>query len=208
MKTKKKLEDNVKFKLFKEGDQVYYLHYSPRARAFYFPLKVEILGIGFRSNDKDFPFYNVKVLDYYDTESFMKKYFLFERFNLVSKKISYSGDLNSLSRETKKSNIIEFLNDPRNYIQAPSFSCFETKKEMIEVFNEIQDYTVRDLFIEVSEIMSRKIYSGLYKISYRSYILDRLKDILSKGMTKFDWEFITKLNRREYNSKPSQKNIF
>lgn len=217
-KKKSKEIEKVPYKLFEQDEIVYCLFHVIKSRSIFIPLKVKIEAIDLKYIDN--PKYTVKVVDVYDKVSFLKTYFLFEPIvhrsiltdlEVVKKsenKAYLNTNLNELSSNSSKDKLIEIFDSPKNYLLIEAMNCFETEEEMFQILDEVQDFVIMDLISELSDLMFRKSYKGLYSISSKSKFLEHNREFFKKGFTDYEWKNFIVAAKRDYNTKFYRKTYF
>lgn len=172
-------------KLFPKGEQVYALLSSNVNPNILIPVKGIVKEVKF---DDINPQYLIKIINFYDTIKYIKKYFFDIRFkNSLDRKQPRVLNLNRTEFKDV-SELLERMNQPdekKFYIVVDSIMCTRFKNEMMDLFNKIQDHLIEVRMREIREMTTRGFYKGRYSIdSYgnfnirlRRFIGDKVENV-------------------------------
>lgn len=150
-------------RLFNVDDQIHTLLTSSTNPNVLIPVRGIVKEI---KHDLKNPRYKIKIVQFYDSWNFIRKYFLDNNyrhsFTDRPRPCKIKG-VNSLQ------DIIEKLENPveenRYYIVVDSLMSFKFYYEMNEAFQDIQSFVIHKKMNELKEFQTRGIYKGKYKIS-------------------------------------------
>ena len=156
----------------------------------FIPVKIVIKDVRF---DEYNPLYLVKVIKFYDSIYFLKKYFMNNKFsNEIGKKARTFWISDDIKTTEQLQNYLE-KEGARFYLVVDSIHTTRYKNDMTDMFNKIQDFLIDRNIQELQELSTRNSYSGYLKFSSKVEFFIRLKKMISDKIVdiKMTWdEFI------------------
>jgi hypothetical protein len=170
----------IRHKLFSKGEYIHVLISNNRYNNIVFPVRAIIHDVEF--SDK-MPRYQIKITKFYDDIDFLKRYMFDMKFDR-----NFDGALTSfrISRQ-KFSTVKEF----QNYIESrwetytvvvDSVMCVRTYGEIMELYNNIQDFFIEKTIKDLYELTTRNTYSkgnyhyeskGVFQAHIKKFLGDR-----------------------------------
>jgi hypothetical protein len=167
----------IRHKLFSKGEYIHVLISNNRYNNIVFPVRAIIHDVEF--SDK-MPRYQIKITKFYDDIDFLKRYMFDMKFDR-----NFDGALTSfrISRQ-KFSTVKEF----QNYIESrwetytvvvDSVMCVKTHGEIMELYNNIQDFFIEKTIKDLYELTTRNTYSkGNYHYESKGVFQSHIKKFL------------------------------
>ena len=175
----------IRHKLFSKGERIHALISNTRYSHIVFPVYAVIHDVKF---DEDIPRYQIRITKFHDNIDFLKRYLFGMKF---SKDFNNRTTSFALTRKNYKS-MKDFQNQIDSkwesyMISVDSIMCVKTKTEVIDLFNNIQDFLIEKNFKDVFELSSRSVYSsGKYYYQSRGVYAAHLKKFLGDREPKTD----------------------
>lgn len=175
----------IRHKIFSKGEKIHALISNTRHPHIVFPIYGTIHDVKF---DEDIPRYQIKIIKFHDNIDFLKRYLFGMKF---SKDFTGKTTNFNLSRKNYKSmkEFQEHIDSKwESYmISVDSISCVKTKSEIIDLFNNIQDFLIEKNIKDIFELASRSVYSsGKYHYQSRGVFSAHLKKFLGDREPKTD----------------------
>ena len=127
------------------------------------------------------PVYLIKIVKFYDSIKFLKKY-LFE-MNFVHKMNDRPRRFRLKDEEFKSTREIEErlnrTDEKRFYVIVDSFMATKTREDLREVFNNIQYFFIGRRFKELKELMTRAFYTGNMRLDSHAEFEMRLRKFMT-----------------------------
>jgi len=160
------------------------LIYSTHEPDVFIPVKAIVEDVHFNETS---PFYDLKVIKFYDNIDFLKKN-LYDRAFLVK----YRGKSRSFPIPSKIKTVTDlekwFTDECYHRFCVESVFVVRTKNEMIELFNKIQEYNIIKNLRSIRSSTMRGLYEGPLKIQSKVEFSTRLErmygDKLNSGQFK------------------------
>ena len=175
-------------RLFNVEDQIHSLLTSATNPNVLIPIRGIIKEI---KHDLKNPLYLIKIVQFYDTWPFIKKYFLDNnyRYNFTDRpRPCKVKGVNSMD------DIIEKLKNPdeenRYYIVVDSLMSFKFYYEMNDAYQMIQDFVIQKKMNELKEFQTRGSYKGKYKISSQKEWFIRARNIITESVSDNEFKKI------------------
>jgi len=173
----------IRHKLFSKGETINVLISNNRYNNIVFPVKAIIHDVEF--NDK-MPRYQVRILKFYDDIDFLKRYMFDMKFDKT-----FEGGVTTFRVSRQKiANVKEF----QNYIDSKwetfmivvdSVMCTRTYAEIMELYNNIQDFLVEKTIRDLYELTNRSTYSkGKYHYESKGVFEAHIKKFLGERAGK------------------------
>jgi len=154
------------------------------------PGKAIVRDIKFSYNE---PQYLVELVKFYDTITFLKTYL----FNMIFyKKFNRQKEHLHLTNISTMSELTEHLKSNKITVVSHSLMTFQTKTEMNQTFNKLNDYFIQLHLSDLSNNLTRSFYTGNYNLKGKKVeFFKRLHDFMgdkfpTKDGISYD-EFIT-----------------
>lgn len=175
----------IEHRLFVKGEQMYALLSSHSNPNILIPVKAIVKDVKYNEIN---PQYQIKILKFLDTVSFLKKYLVdcsfATRFDKRARKISIEMD------EIKTKEDFEgHLNEKGFLFIVDSIMTKKYKGEIIDLFNKVQDYLVEVKLKELRTHMTRVKYTGKYKFTGEAEFNARLKKFIGDRITAAGYTF-------------------
>ena len=157
----------------------------------FIPIKVVIKDIQF---DEYNPLYLVKIIKFYDSIYFLKKYFMNNKFpNNFDKKARNFWISNDIKTTNDLQNYLE-REDSRFYVVVDSIHTTRYKQDMVEMFDKLQDFLIYRNIQDLQELTTRNCYSGKLKFQSKTEFFARLKSMISDKIVdlKITWDEFVK----------------
>ena len=170
----------IRHKLFSKGEYIHVLISNNRYNNIVFPVRAIIHDVEF--SDK-MPRYQIKITKFYDDIDFLKRYMFDMKFDR-----NFDGALTSFKISRQKfSTVKEF----QNYIESrwetytvvvDSVMCVRTYGEIMELYNNIQDFFIEKTIKDLYELTTRNTYSkgnyhyeskGVFQAHIKKFLGDR-----------------------------------
>lgn len=177
----------IKHKLIDKGSIAHALISPINEPNKFIPVKVVIKDVKF---DEYNPLYLVKIIKFYDSIYFLKKYFMNNKYpNNFDKKPRTFWIKDDIKTTEQLQNYLE-KEDSRFYVVVDSIHTTRYKNDLNDMFNKIQDFLIYRNISELSELTTRNAYSGNLKFSSKSEFFIRLKRMISDKVDdlKMTWD--------------------
>lgn len=152
------------------------------------PVKVFIKDVKFYESN---PRYLVKVMQFYDSIHFLKKYFINRPF--VNKFDARSRILTFPKRDFKTSTeVLNYMQESQTdkyLFVVESINIVKYKIELESLFNKIQDFLIMKSMKEWRDNSVRHLYSGKFKMSSKTDFHIRLKSMIGDKVSKTGEDF-------------------
>lgn len=170
----------IRHKLFSKGEHIHVLISNNRYNNIVFPVRAIIHDVEF--NDK-MPRYQIRITKFYDDIDFLKRYMFDMKFDR-----NFDGALTTFRIARQK---ITSVKDFQNYIESKwetylivvdSVMCVRTHGEIIELYNNIQDFFIEKTIKDLYELTTRNTYSkgnyyyeskGVFEAHVKKFLGDR-----------------------------------
>lgn len=170
----------IRHKLFSKGEHIHVLISNNRYNNIVFPVRAIIHDVEF--NDK-MPRYQIRITKFYDDIDFLKRYMFDMKFDR-----NFDGALTTFRIARQK---ITSVKDFQNYIESKwetylivvdSVMCVRTHAEIIELYNNIQDFFIEKTIKDLYELTTRNTYSkgnyyyeskGVFEAHVKKFLGDR-----------------------------------
>ncbi len=173
----------IRHKLFSKGEHIHVLISNNRYSNVVFPVKAIIHDVEF--NDK-MPRYQIRITKFYDEIDFLKRYMFDMKFDK-----NFEGSFTTFRMSRQKfSNIKDFqnfinINWETYLIVVDSVMCVKTYTEVLELYNNIQDFFIERTIKELYELSTRNTYSkGKYYYGSKGIFQAHLKKFLDERAGK------------------------
>jgi hypothetical protein len=173
----------IKHRLFSKGEYVHALISNTTFPNIVFPVKAIIYDVKF---DEKMPKYQIRITKFYDDLAFLKRYFFdtnFEKnFNGANTKFRFKRSQFSTKKELQDH--LE-TNSETYLIIVDSIMCTKTSTQVMELYNNIQDFLVEKQIRELYELTTRQVYKdGQYYYETRGVFEAHLKKMLDVRVPK------------------------
>lgn len=169
----------IKHRLFSKGEYIHALVSNSRYSNIVFPVKALIYDVKF---DETMPKYQIRIVRFYDDINFLKRYFFDMNFEKNFEGGSTKFKFNRSNFKTKKELTKHLeVNSETYLIVVDSVMCVKTQVQVMELYNNIQDFLVEKHIRELYEMTTRPVYSkGKYFYESRGVFEAHLKKFLGK----------------------------
>ena len=170
----------IKHKLIDKGSVAHAIISPINEPNKFIPVKVVIKDVQF---DEYNPLYLVKIIKFYDSIYFLKKYFMNNKFhNDFKKKARPFWIKNDIKTTDQLQNYLD-KEDSRFYVVVDSIHTTRYKNDMMSLYNKIQDFLITRNLQELQELSTRNPYTGFFKFQSKSEYLIRLKRMIIDKIT-------------------------
>ena len=181
----------IRHKLFSKGESIHALISNSRYGNIVFPVRAVIHDVEF---DDKMPRYQIRIIKFYDDLDFLKRYMFDQKFDK-----GFSGGYTkfNLSRSNYKTrdDFQKHINSKwESYLMVvDSVMCLRTHQEILELYNNIQDFIIERSMRELYEVTNRSSYSkGKYFYKSKGVFEAHLKKFLG-DMVPDDPKYFDKL---------------
>jgi hypothetical protein len=167
----------INHRLFVKGEQIHALLTSYSHPNILIPVKAIVRDVKY--NDVN-PQYTIKVIEFFDNISFLKKYLLNMSFSSTFDKRARNLNIDKNGIKTRE-DLLEIISDESNkqyFFVVDSIMTKKYKGEIVQLFNKIQDHLIEIKLRECREHMTRTKYTGKYKLTGHSEFNARLKKFI------------------------------
>lgn len=179
----------IKHRLFVKGQEVYTLLISYSHPNILIPVKCIIKDVRL---DEINPEYRVDIIKFFDSPDFLRMNFskmsFVQTFGDRPRKLKFREDNPLLTHEDFFRDIRE--REHRFTFIVDSVMTFAYRKEMLDVFNKIEDHVIEKYIRSLKRHITRTHYTGKYKIpTYNEFHL-RLRKFIGDKITDDDRSWI------------------
>jgi hypothetical protein len=178
----------TKVELFEKNSIAHCFLFSSTNPNTLIPVKVFIKDVKFYESN---PKYLVKIMKFYDSVHFLKGS-LFNR-PFQTKFDTRSRILNFSKTDFKSTeSIIEYMyenDDSKYYFVVESINMVKYKKELIDLFNKLQDFFIIRSIKEWRSHSNRSLYSGKFNMSSKTEFHNRLKSMIADRVGRGESDF-------------------
>ena len=173
----------IKHRLFSKGEYIHALISNTNFPNIVFPVRAIIYDVKF---DEKMPKYQIRITKFYDDIAFLKRYFFdtnFEKnFSGANTKFRFKRTQFSTKKELQEhleSNSETYL------ITVDSVMCTKSMNQIMDLYNNIQDFLVEKHLRELYELSNRQVYKdGKYYYQTRGIFEAHLKKFLGDRTPK------------------------
>lgn len=152
-----------KHRIFNKGDLIFCLLSSYNKPNVLIPVRCVIMDVKW---DPINPKYQIKILDFFDTIPFLKRYFFDMNFA-----VTFDGKAKPLSLKRNEFTSTDSLKNRLNendahrfYVVVDSIMCVKTKKDLQDLFQKVQFYLISKNFKEIRETTARNFFTGPFSV--------------------------------------------
>ena len=184
----------IKHRLFSKGEYIHALISNTNFPNIVFPVRAIIYDVKF---DEKMPKYQIRITKFYDDIAFLKRYFFdtnFEKnFSGANTKFRFKRTQFSTKKELQEH--LE-ANSETYLITVDSVMCTKSMNQVMELYNNIQDFLVEKHLRELYELSNRQVYKdGKYYYQTRGIFEAHLKKFLG-DRTPTEKDYFDKLLHR------------
>ena len=180
----------IKHRLFSKGEYIHALISNSRYSNIVFPVRAIIYDVKF---DEMMPKYQIRIVKFYDDINFLKRYFFDMNFDKNFEGGSTKFRFNRSNFKTKQELVKHLEANAETYmIVVDSVMCTKTYDQIMELYNNIQDFLFEKQVRELYELATRESYAkgqyyyesrGVFEAHLKKFLGDRepaLKDYYDK----------------------------
>ena len=170
----------IKHRLFSKGEYIHALISNSRYSNIVFPIKAIIYDVKF---DDTIPKYQVRITKFFDDINFLKRYFFDMNFEKNFEGGSTKFRFNRTGFKNKKDLIKHLEANAETYmIVVDSVMCTKTEAQIMELYNNIQDFLIEKQIRDLYEMSTRSSYSngqyyygskGIFEAHLKKFLGDR-----------------------------------
>lgn len=167
----------IKHRIFSKGEYIHALISNSKHSNIVFPVRGLIYDVKF---DEMMPQYQIKIVKFYDDINFLKRYLFDIKFNRDFNKgvtrFRFSRQKHKTREQFQKS--ID-ANEEAYFVVVDSVMCTKSYNQILELYNNIQDFLIEKSFKDLFEMANRMSYSkGSYYYKSRGVFEAHLKKFL------------------------------
>jgi hypothetical protein len=173
----------IKHRLFSKGEYIHALISNTNYPNIVFPVRAIIHDVKF---DEKMPKYQIRIVKFYDDISFLKRYFFDTNFEKNFKggmtKFRFKREMFSTKKE-----LAEHLeaNAETYLITVDSVMCTKTQNQIMDLYNNIQDFLIEKNLRDLYELSTRPVYkNGKYFYETKGVFTAHLKKFLGDRLPK------------------------
>lgn len=167
----------IKHRLFSKGEYIHALVSNTRHSNLLFPVRALIYDVQF---DEMMPRYQIKIVKFYDDLNFLKRHF----FDMNFEK-GFEGGTTRFKFNRQKYKTREQLQkhidagEDTYFVVVDSVMCTKSYNQIMELYNNIQDFLIEKSFRDLYEAATRQSYSkGKYYYKSKGVFQAHLKKFL------------------------------
>lgn len=171
----------IKHRLFSKGEYIHALISNTRYSNIVFPVRGLIYDVKF---DEMMPQYQIKIVKFYDDLNFLKRYLFDMNFNK-----NFDGGTTRFKFTRQKYKTREQLQkhidagDETYFVVVDSVMCTKSYNQILELYNNIQDFLIEKNLRDLYEMVSRQSYKkgnyyykskGIFQAHLKKFLDDRV----------------------------------
>ena len=173
----------IKHRIFTKGEYIHALISNARNSNIVFPVRALIYDVKF---DDVMPKYQIKIIKFYDDLNYLKRYLFDMKFDR-----NFENGITrfrfSRQKYKTKEQFQEYISASGDtyFVVVDSVMCTKSYNQILELYNDIQDFLIEKSIKDLYEMASRQSYSkgsyyykskGVFQAHLKKFLGDRVPD--------------------------------
>ena len=173
----------IKHRLFSKGEYIHALISNTKHSNIVFPVRALIYDVKF---DDVMPKYQIKIVKFYDDLNFLKRYLFDLKFikNFEGGQTRFRLNRQKYKTREQFQKYID-ANEETYFVVVDSVMCTKSYNQILELYNNIQDFLIEKSIKDLYEMANRQSYSkgayyyeskGVFEAHLKKFLGDRVPE--------------------------------